>query len=1275
MSMPGLALAALLAAFTAVPGSAATAFSPSVLQCDGTYASGSNTRHPAPVVRVDISDGDGLKIGRARLGIVTSITRALWRFDAGVTASESCTADASCPGGRCRRVTYDYTEPNGSQNLRVGLCTYDSSNCTDNLGLRAALSRVPVGLGACPAAPASGSQSVFPASTLDSTRFSKMGSFSSALGQVSTSTVQTVDWDLPATYTLTAWIKTGTAASQRVLSAQSARGYWGFGVTAAGALRHFDSRDAVPDTFLGSGLTDNAWHLIHLVRNNTTLQRRFFIDGRFVGSVTATSTNSFTSHPLYSSAAIGGYYLGGENFNGNIDEVRVLVGALSDDDIKLEYNATSHSYSSDSGVSYSTRAGTYVPSTPANGDPGPVTYAPGEAWTAASRWIFLAQNINSGTGISATFAVDRDDSVPSPPTSFSGSPTTTNDITWSWGAPVSFCGPPASAVTYTLVDPATGLALNPPGPIAHPTLSVGENFAGGPNQLKSRAIKAQDTWGTSALAVAATVYTLAAAPASLSFSNVSSGSFTASWSANGNPAYTRFEFSYSTTNFAGGVVSTPAALGADYTSSSIGVGSLLPGTTYWVRVRAYSGRSSDFFGGVPTAFATAIVTTKPGAPALSATALSNSSVRFDWTSVRGATGYTLYGPGGSPVLYTGSALTYTSTTLSVNASYGAEVEANTPSGSGPRSTAFIFTLANTPASPSAPFVEATSITWAWSESGNPSYTFYELNYSTDSAFSVVLGTIPTSSTMAAASGLLPGTTYYARVRAISGSQAATSYRLFAATVTRVSGRISQNPTGGTPYGRPDGLAGQWHFDGTAEAAGEDLSGNGNDALFTCVSGGCSSTPTLAGGPPGLGSAASLSGLAHGLVRVPDAAAFDFPGSLTIVAWAYPTTTAQPNGAGIAVRGNGGSEDWALEVSGGRFRFMPHPAAVLQASATLSANAWTHLIGSYDLAKGTATLYVNGRPSATNLAVPARNNLAHDISIGNRQSAAASYDRGFIGRVDGVRLFNRAFSPAEALAEYLSNSASTITANAPNQRVQVGFAPDAFGAPATIMVSANPAASPIRVSAAALDAGLSSPPSSLSLVPNSLVEIVPVVEGLPYTATLGSPATVSIAWDDADGDQLIDGTSPGLPVAGIRMYTLNTTVNRWEELPTTLDLARRRAVGVTPHFSVFALFAPSTLGSALTQVRVYPVPWKPGSGGKFDAPGVTFDRLPAEGSISILNLAGENVADLRFSGSNGGFVVWDGRNNAGRRAASGVYYARVRSDPDDSTALLRFAIER
>src|SRR5262249_18283770 len=152
------------------------------------------------------------------------------------------------------------------------------------------------------------------------------------------------------------------------------------------------------------------------------------------------------------------------------------------------------------------------------------------------------------------------------------------------------------------------------------------------------------------------------------------------------------------------------------------------------------------------------------------------------------------------------------------------------------------------------------------------------------------------------------------------------------------------------------------------------------------------------------------------------------------------------------------------------------------------------------------------------------------------------------------------------------------------------------------------------------------PGGLTMVPSSLIEVVPIVGGLPFTTNLGSSATLSIPYTDSNGDNIIDGTNPPLAASKAVMYTLNTTVNRWEQLPASVDPGNKRVTGLTPHFSVFALFAPVTVGSDVSGVRAYPVPWKPGSGGSFDGPGVTFDNLPASGSIRILDLAGRKIKD-------------------------------------------------
>lgn len=1268
--------AALLTA--AARASASPVILSKVLQCDGTYASGTYTRHPSPQVRADVSDSVGLRVAPARMGVGNmSTTRALWRFDAGVSVSMECTTSGGCNGFNCLRYTYTYTDANGSDPMIVGRCRYENSSgdCSTSSGLYASpLPPMGLAISSCPASPpATGANTLF-------TTAGQFGSAATFTGVHSGSVAYSATWDRPDTYTLSAWIKTSGASSQTILSHKNPlqpEQYWGFGLV-DGSLRHFDSRDSAadPDVSLGSGLTDNAWHKVDVVRVNGS-KRYFYIDGVQIGNTVAASTDSFAAHPISSAVFVGDSLAGGEAFVGNIDEIRVMDSALSADDLMLEYQGTFHKYSADAGVSYTTVAASFVGGPPSNGTTAAWTYTPAETGTSSSRWIFLAQSTQTASTVKTPLLLALDRSTPTAP-GLSGAANGTNSIDWSWSLPSNFCSlytVSSGSVVYKLIDAAGGLVV---GTIYYPGLTTNETVSGTPNQLRSRHLRVTDYWGTSALSNSATVYTEANPPLSFSATAVSTGGALISWSANSNPSYTRYEATYSPDNFTL-TTSTRLALGDGSTQTSANLTGLAAGTTYYVRIWAFSGRSSDFYGGSRSAsFAGGSFVTAPPTPVLTGTPLSNSSVRWDWTPQTGASGYSLYdGPTGA-LMATGGLVTFTSATLSVNTRYDAQVEAFSPYATGARDSAFTYTLANPPLSPTVSAMYFSSGAFTWGANGNPAGTFYEVSVATGPTYGVVIATLSVAGTTATLSNLLPGTSYYARVRAFNGLQIpapAASFVAFAATSTLSDPAITISSAPSSPYVSQSDLVGSWQFDEGSGLTSNDGSGNANTAQFGCTAYSCASTPTFAAGPPGLGTAASFSGLSYGAVSL-SSMPFAFTDDLSIEAWVYPQTASQQDQAGIVARGLQGGEDFALDVFSGRLRFLATPTYAALADAPISAGTWTHAVGVYDSAAQTAKLYLNGviaAPVATG--VSARTDSTNKTpSIGNRQDASGNYTLPFYGRIDAVRVLHRALTASEVLADYQGSFVSTVTPPSPNGGVLVGLPPNAFSAPAQIYVSADPSGHPIRITAASLAAGLASAPAGLTLAPGSIVEIVPIVGGLPFTASLGSSATVSIPYADADGDNLIDGVSPPLPASGLGMYTLNTTVNRWEALPTSVDAARRRAVGLTPHFSVFALFAPGTVGTNLSGVRVYPVPWKPGSGGRFDAAALNFDHLPSSGRIRILTMAGERVVDLRYDGASAGAATWNGRTRHGRLAASGVYYAKIESDSGGS-AIVKFAIEK
>ena len=96
--------------------------------------------------------------------------------------------------------------------------------------------------------------------------------------------------------------------------------------------------------------------------------------------------------------------------------------------------------------------------------------------------------------------------------------------------------------------------------------------------------------------------------------------------------------------------------------------------------------------------------------------------------------------------------------------------------------------------------------------------------------------------------------------------------------------------------------------------------------------------------------------------------------------------------------------------------------------------------------------------------------------------------------------------------------------------------------------------------------------------------------------------------------------------------------------------------------------------ALPPMTVYPQPWKPGSGGSHDAAGITFANLPDEATVRIYTVAGELVREFSLTKADLNVKIWDGKNSAGRNAASGVYFANVKVS-SSNMKILKIAIER
>jgi archaellin len=215
-------------------------------------------------------------------------------------------------------------------------------------------------------------------------------------------------------------------------------------------------------------------------------------------------------------------------------------------------------------------------------------------------------------------------------------------------------------------------------------------------------------------------------------------------------------------------------------SSTVNIGPLASGATYYWRVRATNGAGNS-------AYTTAWSFTTLGAPAVpvhvspsnGATGLAAASVTLDWNDITVATGYDWQystDPAFLTGVVSGSVVSSTANIgpLSNNTTYYWRVRATNGAGNSAYTTAWSFTTLGAPAVPvhvspanGATGLAAASVTLDWNDITLA--TGYDWQYSTDPAFltGVVSGSVVSSTVNIGP--LSNNTTYYWRVRATNGA--------------------------------------------------------------------------------------------------------------------------------------------------------------------------------------------------------------------------------------------------------------------------------------------------------------------------------------------------------------------------------------------------------------------------------------------------------------------------------------------------------------------------
>ena len=178
----------------------------------------------------------------------------------------------------------------------------------------------------------------------------------------------------------------------------------------------------------------------------------------------------------------------------------------------------------------------------------------------------------------------------------------------------------------------------------------------------------------------------------------------------------------------------------------------------------------------------------------------------------------------------------------------------------------------------------------------------------------------------------------------------------------------------------------------------DVSGNGNNGTIS------GATWTTSGK---YGNALTFNGTSA-LVTVNNSASLQLTSGMTLEAWVYPTTV---NSAwrDVIYKGN---DNYYLKATSNN---SSHPVAGAHSwrrlrrsygPNALTANTWAHLATTYDGA--TMRLYVNGVQVASRAQTGTIATSTNPLQIGGD----SIYGQYFAGRIDEVRIYNRALSVAE-----------------------------------------------------------------------------------------------------------------------------------------------------------------------------------------------------------------------------------------------------------------------
>jgi hypothetical protein len=198
------------------------------------------------------------------------------------------------------------------------------------------------------------------------------------------------------------------------------------------------------------------------------------------------------------------------------------------------------------------------------------------------------------------------------------------------------------------------------------------------------------------------------------------------------------------------------------------------------------------------------------------------------------------------------------------------------------------------------------------------------------------------------------------------------------------------------------------------------------------------------------------------------------------------------------------------------------------------------------------------------------------------------------------------------------------------QISLNILPDTFNETATVLLK-RPA---------------SAPPDSGGLEGFSSRVLVDVSAQNPATQKLQPLREVLVTADYRNMD--IEGADEDTLV----IANYNDIHSVWVPLPSTRDKSAKTVTAKAGHFSLFQLMH-LLAGANISGITVGPNPLRPvrDPGTQF-----TFRHLPSGASVKIYTYLGELLHETAADAS--GMAVWDGKNKAGRPAASDIYLALI-----------------